>query len=185
MMVSGLPRSGTSMMMQMIVAGGVPALTDEKRPCDEDNPRGYFEFEPAKRTRDDASWLQHAPGRVVKLVHLLLLSLPAGYTYRVVMMRRDLEEVLRSQAVMLERQGKKGAAVSSDILARTYKQQLEGVEQMVAKRPDITMIDVDYADVIASPRAQAERVSVFLGGLDVDAMVDAVDTTLYRQRGGG
>ena len=100
--VSGLPRSGTSMMMQAIAAGGIPALTDGFRAADVDNPRGYYEFEPVKKTREDASWLDRAGGKVVKMVYRLLYDLPAeGYEYRVVFMRRDIREVLASQKKML------------------------------------------------------------------------------------
>src|SRR5262245_41311102 len=103
--VSGLPRSGTSLMMQMLAAGGMAVLTDELRGPDPDNPRGYYEFEPVKRTRHDPSWLVGAPGKAVKLVHLLLYDLPAEYSYRVIFMKRRLSEVLASQRAMLDRQG--------------------------------------------------------------------------------
>src|SRR6185295_16167693 len=109
--VSGLPRSGTSLMMQMLSAGGMSALTDEKRTADESNPRGYFEFEPVKRLRADQAWLGEARGRVVKIIHLLLRELPADgrLAYRVIFMKRPLDEILASQRVMLEREGKKSA----------------------------------------------------------------------------
>src|ERR1022692_2693155 len=91
--VSGIPRSGTSLMMQMLAAGGMPVLAGELRAPDEDNPRGYFEFEPVKRTKRDPAWLREAPGKAVKVVYLLLRDLPAGYDYRVIVMRRDLNDV--------------------------------------------------------------------------------------------
>src|SRR5256885_1317813 len=91
--VSGLPRSGTSMMMRMIAAGGIAPLSDHSREADEDNPLGYLELEAVKATRRDPSWLSRAPGRVVKVIHLLLKDLPPGYAYRVILMRRDLDEV--------------------------------------------------------------------------------------------
>ncbi len=109
--VSGLPRSGTSLMMQMLVAGGLPALTDAVRSPDESNPRGYFEFEPVKRLRTDASWLEQARGRAVKIIHLLLRELPTDgrFQYRVLFLRRPLEEVIASQSAMLARAGKASA----------------------------------------------------------------------------
>ena len=96
--VSGLPRSGTSMMMQMLAAGGISPMTDEVRAADSDNPRGYYELEKVKHLRQDHTWLKDAVGKAVKIVHLLLMELPADRDYRVILMQRDLEEVLRSQA---------------------------------------------------------------------------------------
>ena len=109
--VTGLPRSGTSLMMQMLAAGGIPPLTDYQRKPDESNPRGYFEFEPVKRLRADRSWLDQAHGRAIKVIHLLLRELPTDgiYNYRVILMKRSIKEVLASQRVMLDRQGKTGA----------------------------------------------------------------------------
>ena len=106
--VSGLPRSGTSMMMQVIEAGGIPALTDNPRARDEDNPQGYYEFEPVKQTRDDPSWVPGARGKVVKMVYRLLYDLPGDQDYRVIFMRRNIDEVLTSQKKMLQRSGKPG-----------------------------------------------------------------------------
>ena len=107
--VSGLPRCGTSLMMQMIDAGGLRALTDEARAPDEDNPRGYYELEAVKRTNQDPSWLDAAGGKVVKMAYLLLYDLPADRSYRVVFMKRDLREVVQSQAAMLARRQAQGA----------------------------------------------------------------------------
>ena len=118
--VSGVPRSGTSMMMRMIHEGGIPALTDDHRKADIDNPRGYFEFQPVKRTREAPEWIPGAVGKVVKMVHLLLLDLPLGHSYRVVLMRRNLEEVVRSQDVMLERNGGSSNDLSGEQLIAVY-----------------------------------------------------------------
>src|SRR5438046_6429896 len=104
--VSGLPRSGTSLMMQMLRAGGMPVRTDGFRKADEDNPRGYLEYEPVKRTREDSSWVSDAVGKAVKVVYLLLRDLPDGFDYRVILMRRSLREVLASQSAMLMRSGR-------------------------------------------------------------------------------
>jgi len=180
--VSGLPRSGTSMMMQMIDAGGIPALTDRVRQSDADNPRGYFEYEPVKRTRQDPSWLAEAPGHVVKMVHLLLLDLPGGYDYRVVMMRRPVEEVSASQRAMLERQGRPGAKLAPEALGRVFADQMARVQQALAARPNVAVLDVHYGEVVADPATQAARLSDFLGGLDTAAMAAAVDPSLYRQK---
>jgi hypothetical protein len=182
--VSGLPRSGTSLMMQMLQAGGLPPLTDGTRPADPDNPRGYFEYEPVKRLRQDASWVGGAVGRAVKVVHLLLPDLPPGHEYRALLMRRDLAEVVRSQRVMLERSGKKGAALGDEQLAAVFAQQLAKVEAWLAAQPHFRVLEVPHRDAVTDPAAVAARVADFLGGgLDVEAMARAVDPALYRQRG--
>lgn len=185
--VSGLPRSGTSVMMQMLVAGGVPALTDGARVADTDNPRGYYEFERAKKIKTDQGWLSEARGKVVKMVHVLLLDLPrdvAGQEYAVVFMRRNLDEVVKSQGVMLERSGKKGGNIAPEQLKTVYLQQIDRVLKDMAGRKNVRLMEVDYRDVVGDPAATARRVAEFVGGgMDVGAMAGAVDGGLYRNRG--
>lgn len=179
--VSGLPRSGTSMMMRMIAAAGIPPLTDNLRRADDDNPEGYFEFEPVKTTRADPSWLAGAGGKVVKMVHILLLDLPAGYEYRVVMMQRDLDEVVASQAKMLARSGRKGAA--AEVLKRVFTQQMEQVRAWMASHANVRSIDVSYNRVMAEPMTEAQRVAEFLGVAGAaGAMAATVKPDLYRNR---
>ena len=181
--VSGLPRSGTSLAMQMLEAGGVPALTDRVRTPDDDNPRGYFEFERVKHLRTDKAWLDGAAGKAVKIIHALLTELPDGREYRVLFMRRDPGEVVRSQAAMLARSGRSGAGLAPERLAAVYAQQLAGVERWMAGRPALAALDVPYAGLVAEPVAWAERINAFLGGgLDTGAMAAAVDPALYRNR---
>lgn len=181
--VSGLPRSGTSLAMQMLSAGGIPALTDEQRTPDADNPRGYFEFERVKQIKSDQLWLNDAVGKAVKVIHMLITALPTDREYRVLMMRRDVNEVVRSQAAMLARSGKPGGGLSPDKLAKVYQGQMSAVGRWLAACPRFRVLDVPYADLIKDPRAMSEHVSEFLGGgLSIDAMARAVDPTLYRQR---
>lgn len=181
--VSGLPRSGTSLMMQMLRAGGIPTLTDDIRAADEDNPRGYLEFERVKRIKQDTAWLDEAAGKVVKMVHLLLYDLPPDREYRIVFMRRDLDEVLASQRKMLERQGKQGAQLPADQLRKVFEEQVRKVTAWIAAQPNIKSIDVVYHELIADPRGHVQRLNEFLGGtLAVEAMVEAVDPSLYRNR---
>ena len=180
--VSGLPRSGTSLMMQMLNAGGIPALTDTVRAADPDNPRGYFELEAVKQLKNSKDWLREAQGKVVKIVHMLVLDLPIEYEYRVLFMHRDLQEVLRSQTVMLERSGR-GATLGADRLAQIYASQITMVRKWLDERKSFKVLDVQYANVIAQPRANAEAICAFLGdGLDVSSMTAAVDPSLYRNR---
>ena len=185
--VSGLPRSGTSMMMRMLEAGGIPALTDNIRTADEDNPRGYYEFEPVKQTKKDPSWLSGAPGKVVKMVHLLLKDLPEeGYEYRVVFMRRHLDEVLKSQDVMLERKGKDATGLSADKMKAIFEKQIEDVDAYVRERPCFQIIHVSYNDIMQDPKPLVTRLNEFLGGdLNSDAMNAVVEPGLYRQRAKG
>jgi hypothetical protein len=184
--VTGLPRSGTSMMMRMLAAAGIPALVDEHRPPDDDNPLGYFEFEPVKATRTDNSWVARATGRAVKVVHLLLRELPPQFSYRVILMRRDLDEVLESQRKMLARSGKPGGTIAPDALKRTFTAQLDGIIRWVTDQPNFELLSVEYREVVSDPRAQAARVSAFLAipenAAALDQMAAAVDASLYRNR---
>jgi hypothetical protein len=181
--VSGLPRAGTSLLMQMLAAGGIPALTDQVRQADADNPRGYWEFEPVKQTAKDPSWLADAPGKVVKMVFRLLYDLPADRQYRVVFTERKLDEVLASQRAMLKRQGKQGAALSDAQLARVFATQVEQCLAWLARQPNFALLKVNYNELVRNPQPYAEQLDEFLGpGLDVAAMVAVVDPALYRQR---
>jgi hypothetical protein len=182
--VSGLPRSGTSLMMQMLQAGGLPALTDGLRSADENNPRGYLEFEPAKRLRTDRSWLPQARGHAVKIVHLLLHELPldGSLAYRIIFMQRPIEEVLASQCAMLKREGKPAGAPA--ILQRAFEKQLAQLEPWLGAQPGVAVLPVNYHRVLREPGAVAEELRAFLDlKLDAAAMVRAVDPALYRQRG--
>ena len=180
--VSGLPRSGTSMMMQMCAASGLAVLTDGIRVADKDNPLGYYELEVVKRTKQDPSWLDGSEGKVVKIVHALLADLPTDRPYRVIMMRRKAEIVVKSQAAMLERLGEEGADLEPEKLARIYEHQLEKAKDYMARQSCFEFIEVWYGAIIEYTRPQIERINTFLSGeLDVDAMVAAVDPSLRRQ----
>ena len=162
--VSGLPRSGTSLMMQMLAAGGARVLTDGHRTADQHNPRGYFELEAVKHTRRDLSWLAQAEGKAVKVVHLLLPHLPADREYRVIFMQRDLAEVIASQRVMLQQQGRPGAALPDARLAEIFEKQLAEVSQWLAQNPNFRVLPVHHRDVIERPLAAAQQIATFLGG---------------------
>jgi hypothetical protein len=181
--VSGLPRSGTSLLMQMLDAGGLKMLTDNVRASDEDNPRGYFELEAVKRTRQDPSWLDQAPGRVVKMVHVLLYDLPPDRPYRVLFIKRDLREVVRSQEVMLRRRGTEGANLTDEQLISAYERQLAKIESWLAGQQSFQILYVSYNDLMAEPARTAAAINGFLGGsLDEERMLSHVDPALYRQR---
>lgn len=179
--VSGLPRSGTSMMMQILAAGGLPVLSDGVREADADNPRGYFELEAVKRTKHDPTWLQGSEGKAVKIIHALITDLPTDRPYRVIMMRRRAETVLKSQAAMLERLGNAGADLSPEKLAEIYQHQLEQVKDYMDRHSCFEYIEVWYGAIVEFTRTQVERIDRFLSGeLDVEAMIAAVDPSLRR-----
>lgn len=181
--VSGLPRSGTSMMMRMLDAGGMQALTDNVRKADPDNPEGYYEFEKVKQIEDDTSWLADSEGKVVKIISQLLKHLPPYYDYKVVFMRRDMEEILASQRKMLVRRGEPADAVDDGRMAALFRKHLERVQAWLDRQPNVDVVYVSYNETLESPIEQARRIDRFLGGrLDVEAMASVVDPSLYRQR---
>jgi hypothetical protein len=182
--VSGLPRSGTSLMMQMLHAGGLPVLTDGLRTADENNQRGYFEYEPVKRLRSDRSWLPQARGQAVKIIHLLLrdLLLDGSLHYRIVFMQRPMTEVLASQRAMLEREGK--TAADAAVLAKAFEGQLTQINAWLAAQPLISVLPVSFHQVVQQPQTVAQALTDFLGlELNTPAMLQAVDPQLHRQRG--
>ncbi len=182
--VSGLPRSGTSMMMQILEAGGLAIISDQVRQADTDNPRGYYEFEPVKQTSSDSSWLKQASGKAVKMVYRLLYDLPDDYEYRVIFMNRDLDEVLRSQNKMLERLGKAGSGQDDEDMSALFRAELDRCYKWVNGKDNISILYVNYADVIGSPDKVCKAVNDFLGGgLDLNSMTKSVDPSLYRNRG--
>lgn len=181
--VSGLPRSGTSMMMRMLEAGGLDVLTDDIRTADKDNPRGYYEFERVKQLDHDKAWLEDARGRVVKIISQLLPKLPGDCTYKVVFMHRAMEEILASQRRMLVRRGKATDDISNERMAVLFRKHLERVEDWLDQQPNFDVIHVSYNQVLVSPQEQAKRINAFFGReLDVRAMTEVVDPDLYRQR---
>jgi hypothetical protein len=187
--VSGLPRSGTSMMMRMLGAGGVELLADGARPADDGNPHGYFELSRVKRLRVDAGWLRDVPGKAVKIVSPLLRWVPASLPVDLILMRRDLGEILASQHALLARRAAPAPArgrplpSSDDELAALFvKHQLE-LRAWIAARREVRVVEVEHGDAIRDPAGAAARVRAFLGlALDRDAMVRAVDPRLYRSR---
>ena len=180
--VSGLPRSGTSMLMQMLDAAGYPCLTDDVRKADADNPHGYFEYEKVKRLRRDCAWMPEAKGKAVKIIAQLIPFLPPQFSYRVIFMERNISEVLASQRVMLQRQGRSGGNLSDVQLGKIYECQVREVKQLLGQR-NIPMLEVAYSTALQRPMEIAGKIQVFLGeNLDVCAMAAAIDPNLYRQR---
>ncbi len=180
--VSGLPRSGTSLLMQMLRAGGHAILCDEERPPDAHNPRGYFEYRKVRGLERDSTWLAEAEGKAVKIVSPLLPRLPERYEYRVIFMRRDLEEVLGSQEQMLTGLGQP-AGPSRDVMRAHFERHLRQIEEWLPSRPEIRVFNCSHADVLRSPETLAREIAAFLGlELDVSEMVKVVDPALHRQK---
>jgi len=181
--VTGLPRSGTSMMMQMLSAGGMDILSDGLRTPDDDNPRGYFELQEATRLHQQSDWIRDARGKVVKIVAQLLKHLPGNFRYRIIFMQRDINEVLLSQRVMLDRQYKDSAAITDARLRKTFSRQLQQIHNWLDRQDSIDTLFVNYNKVLEDPGKTAEVIADFLDRrLSVTDMSCVVDPTLYRQR---
>jgi hypothetical protein len=182
--VSGLPRSGTSMMMKMLEAGGVPIMTDAVRQADIDNPKGYFEYERVKHLEKetDKSYIREGRGKALKVISFLLKDLPDDCFYRVIFMRRHLDEVITSQNRMLDRRGEE-VIDAGETMAEAYRNHLAAVKIMVRTRPNFEMLELRYDEAVGNPQRTARAVCAFLGGaLDEAAMVGVVDAELYRNR---
>lgn len=179
--VSGLPRCGTSLMMQVLGAGGIGIVTDNVRAADADNPRGYHEYELAKRIRQDRSWLPAARGKAVKMVSPLLPYLPPTERYRVVFMERDLTEMLDSQERMLLRSGHPTIPRAEKLAA--FSLHLDRIHRWLACQPHMAAIRVRYASLVERPENEIALVDGFLGGrlAVADAML-VVEPALYRNR---
>jgi len=181
--VSGLPRSGTSLMMQMLEAGGLPVLSDGERRADTDNPKGYREWERIKQLPKEPSLIAEAEGKVVKVISQLILSLPSDHEYRVVFVQRPLPEVLKSQEEMLRRRGKADSNSDTSAIEEAFQRHLIEVNQWLMGKKNIQVLRVHYHRVLREPKAVAEEMAAFLQvPLDIEAMVRQVDGSLYRNR---
>jgi hypothetical protein len=181
--VSGLPRSGTSMMMRMLEATGIDVLADDHRTPDENNPNGYYEFTGVKHMEDgDSQWLENAPGKAIKVVSVLLQHLPDIYNYKVIFMGRELHEVVTSQRVMLEREGKP-ARFDDGEMAEVFAGHLERVKAWLVKQPNMDVIYINYNEVMETAGENLAHLSPFLDqSLNISSMLATIDPNLYRNR---
>ena len=180
--VTGLPRTGTSMMMKMLEAGGIAVITDKQRQAYEDNPNGYFELEQVKEIKRDRSWLDASAGEAVKMVSMLLYDLPQDRDYILIFMKRNLDEVIVSQKVMLARKGERPSAEDEE-MKRLFSKHLSEIEAWLSERKNFRTFYINYDEVLKQPKETAENIQKFLGrGLNIDNMIKSVDPSLYRQR---
>jgi hypothetical protein len=182
--VSGLPRSGTSMLMKMLEAGGIPPLTDSIRTADEDNPKGYYEFERVKALdKGDTGWIAEAQGKSVKVISALLKYLPDTYQYKVIYIRRNMPEILASQRKMLIRRGEDPDKMDDEQMAELFAKHVAQVEQWLKEQPNISVLYVHYSDILSAPERQSREINAFLDGqLDTERMATVIDPDLYRNR---
>ncbi len=182
--VSGLPRSGTSMLMSMLDAGGIPPITDNIRTADEDNPKGYYEYERVKALdKGDTAWVANAQGKSVKVISALLKHLPPEYQYKIIYVRRNMSEILASQHKMLVRRSEDPDKVDDAQMAALFEKHVSQVESWLREQPNMQVLYVHYSDILADPEKEAQRMNDFLGGeMQVERMAEAVDPELYRNR---
>jgi hypothetical protein len=182
--VSGLPRSGTSMIMKMLDAGGLPLVTDSLRVADEDNPKGYYEFERVKdlAAEKDKSYLREARGKGIKVISFLLKSLPDDLNYKVLFVRRNIQEVLASQKKMLARRGEPDET-PAERMTELFQDDLWRATYLLKRKPHFEVLELDYTAMVARPLEEVRRINEFLGGrLNVEAMAGVADPQLYRNR---
>ncbi|MBS0263349.1 MAG: sulfotransferase domain-containing protein [Planctomycetes bacterium] len=179
--VSGLPRSGTSLMMQMLDRGGLPVVTDQLRQPDPDNPRGYYEYELVKKIKTDVSWLPATRGKAFKMVSQLLYHLPDNERYRILIMERDLNEMLDSQEKMLRRLGQ--AVAPREVIRPAFESHLQNLHAWLDRQTHMRVLRMGYSQLVTNPDPSIRAVGDFLGiDLDSVAMRQSIDPALYRNR---
>jgi hypothetical protein len=181
--VSGLPRSGTSMMMKMLAEGGLPIVTDELRNADEDNPNGYFELENVKQmSAGNVAWLSNAGGKVVKVISALLEYLPSQYSYKVIFMEREITEILASQRKMLARRNETSQIDDAEMEAQ-FRKHLAVVKPWLVRQPNMEVTYISYNALMSDPEPLCRRVVEFINTpLDLNRMLNVPKGALYRNR---
>jgi hypothetical protein len=181
--VSGLPRSGTSLMMKILEAGGKTVLTDNLTSADEDNLKGYYEDERVKALHKDNAWISESESQVVKVISYLLKYLPEGHEYKVIFMERNIPEVLASQKKMMQRRGEPIDDVPDEVMTVIFQKHLDETIDWLGQQRNMQTLFISYNDSLDAPKATVEKVNSFLGGgMDIEKMIQVVDPSLYRQR---
>lgn len=181
--VSGLPRSGTSLMMKMLAEGGMQIVTDAIRHADEDNPNGYFELETVKSLPEgNLTWLQDNSGRAVKVISSLLEYLPSEYAYKVIFMEREIKEILASQQKMLVHRNET-AKLNDSEMELQFRNHLAAMKAWLVRQANIEVLYVNFNVLIANPEPLCKRISDFTGiSLDINRMLSVPSEKLYRNR---
>ena len=181
--VSGLPRSGTSMMMKILAEGGLSIVTDELRSADADNPNGYFELETVKQmSAGNVAWVSHAGGKVVKVISALLEYLPSNYSYQVIFMEREIKEILASQHKMLERRNET-SRVDDAAIETQFRNHLSVVKPWLARQPHMEVLYISYNALMVDSEPSCRRVIEFIHSpLNLERMLTVPSRELYRNR---
>jgi sulfotransferase family protein len=184
--VSGLPRSGTSMMMKILAEGGLSVVADQSRTADQDNPNGYFELELVKQMSEgNVAWLANAGGKAVKVISGLLENLPQEYSYKVIFMEREIKEILASQHKMLAHRNEELKAADIEI-ERQFQKHLSALKPWLVRQPNMEVLYVSYNALMADPQALCRRLIEFTSTpLDLDRMLSVPKKDLYRNRASG
>ncbi len=181
--VSGLPRSGTSMMMKILEAGGMEVVTDGIRKADEDNPHGYYEYEKVKEIKEDTSWLKETRGKAFKMISQLLYDLPSNESYKVIFMKRKMNEILASQKKMLERMGNNKDDISDEKMGEFFNKHQSKIMECMDERKYMDVLYINYNDILENPGEQIKILNQFLNDkLNAEKAVNAIDKSLYRNR---
>jgi hypothetical protein len=160
--VSGLPRSGTSMMMQILESGGMEVITDNIRKANEDNPLGYYEYERVKKIKDDTGWLKETRGKAFKMISQLLYDLPSNENYKVIFMKRKMSEILASQSKMLERMGSSKDGISDEKMGEFFDKHLSKIIDWIEGRKYIDVLYIGYNDFLINPDEHIKTLNRFL-----------------------
>jgi hypothetical protein len=182
-LVSGLPRSGTSMVMNMLKAGGIEIVVDHVRQADEDNPKGYYEYEKVKHLQKDASWMPTMSGKAIKVISFLLYHLPLTLHYQILFIQRPMEEILTSQKKMLDRLECSPDIISDEVLAQKFERHLQKIRIWLKTQKNMECLYLDYHALLEEPLRGAKEIQEFLQQpLDLEKMAAVVDPALYRNR---
>ena len=184
--VSGLPRSGTSMMMQILKNGGISLLVDDIRQADSNNKKGYFEYEKVKSIKRDKTWFKEAEDKAIKIVSIHLTELPDEFNYKIIFMERDMHEIISSQNKMIKNLGNTAATFqnNSKILSQIFTKQIENIKSSISSKNNIEIIYINYNETIKSPENNCIKIKNFLNdeNIDLSKMIDSIDNNLYREK---
>ena len=180
--VSGLPRSGTSMMMKILESGGLEVYQDGIREADIDNPKGYYEYEKVKKLKENSDWLENVKGKAIKIIFNFLYNLPADLKFKIIFMKRDLDEVINSQNKMIKRRGEV-SKISNEQLKGLYLEEIAKIEKWLSSKPNMNVLYIKYSNVVENPDAEVLKINSFLDNcLNASGMKNAIDNSLYRNK---